>query len=142
MGCGVGRYIAYEQYLHHGRPTVGLAPTLEWEACLNFVATCTASVPVLLHVLKELGTVHLLTTSHSRSERGSSYPLSSLASRRGGRVEPDAAGGVHPSPDAMTKDARVRDVELGERQPPSSSGATASLGGRRSSYGSEVGILR
>jgi hypothetical protein len=35
---------------------------------------------VLLHMLAELGSVHLLTTNHSRSGRGSGYQLSTLES--------------------------------------------------------------
>lgn len=139
-GCGVGSYFASEQYLRHGRPSVGLAPTLSWEVWLNFVATFTASVPVLLHAIRGFGTNHLLATTHTRSGRGSSHPLNSLASRHGEGADAGAAGGVHPSAGVTGKVAGVNEVELGEVRQPSASGTTASLR-RQSSYGSEVRIL-
>jgi hypothetical protein len=79
-GSTVGRHVAYGGYLREGRPSIDLAPTLVWDACLIFFGVLAASVPVLLHMLAELGSVHLLTTNHSRSGRGSGHQLSTLES--------------------------------------------------------------
>jgi hypothetical protein len=74
------RHVAYAKYLRDGRVSIDLAPTLVWEACLVFSGVLMASVPVLLQRLAELGSVHLLSTNHIRSGRGSSYQLSTLES--------------------------------------------------------------
>jgi len=79
-GARVGRHVAYGEYLRVGRASVDLAPTLVWESILIFLGVLTASVPVLMHVLAELGTAHLLTTNHTSSGKESSHQLSTLKS--------------------------------------------------------------
>lgn len=127
----VARNLVYGGYIDHGKPSIDLAPTLVWDASLIFLAILTASVPVLIHMLRELSTAHLLTTNHSRSGRGSSHQLSTLESgtsvkRRAGVDDGNAVG--------------EDDVKLGD-DGRSVSAATISHSGRPSLQGSEVAIL-
>lgn len=93
-GATVGHHVAYGEYLRNGRPSIDLAPTLAWDACLIFSGILTASVPVLIRVLAELGTAHLLTTSHSRSGQESSHQSSTLESGETVKGEAGVMGGT------------------------------------------------
>lgn len=93
-GATVGHHVAYGEYLHDGRSSIDLAPTLAWEAFLIFSGILTASVPVLIHMLAELGTAHLLTTNHSRSGQGSSHQLSTRESGKTVKGEAGVTGGT------------------------------------------------
>lgn len=93
-GVTVGRHVAYGEYLHDGRPSIDLAQTICWEASLVFSGIFTASVPVFLHMLAELGTAHLLSTNHISSGGGSSHQLSALESGTGMQGRSGAKGDV------------------------------------------------
>jgi hypothetical protein len=79
-GLIVGHHVAYGRYLRSGRPSIDLAPTLDLEEGLVLVGISTASIPVFLHMLAGLGSTHLLTMNHSRSDGTSSHQLSALES--------------------------------------------------------------
>lgn len=134
-GSTVGRHIAYQKYLRRGRPNIDLAPTLIWDEVLLFLAIFTASVPVLMHMLRDLGSVHLLTDKHSRSGGESSNPLSTSESGAGikkASVTKECAG---------ANVFELDNIERAANDTQSESIAT-SRGGRRLSEGSEVAILR
>ncbi|KAM0714582.1 hypothetical protein Q7P37_009878 [Cladosporium fusiforme] len=130
-GLTVGRCLAYGEYVDHGRASIDLAPTLVWDASMVFSAILTASVPVLLHMLRDLSTAHLLTTNHSRSGRGSAHQLSTLESGTGGKMRAGVDDG-----DAVGED----DFKLGD-DGHSVSATTTPQSGRPSLQGSEVAIL-
>jgi hypothetical protein len=67
-GLTTAHHVAYGKYPYDGRPSIDLAPTLVWGECLIFSGTLTTSVPVLLHMLAELGSTHLLTANHISSD--------------------------------------------------------------------------
>jgi hypothetical protein len=143
-GSTVGRHVTYGGYLRDGRPSIDLVPTLVWDACLIFFGVLTASVPVLLHMLAELGSVHLLTTNHSRSGRGSGYQLSTLES--GASMKRDAgrdngkADGMSAYVSAGKNAPTVNDVRSDDY------GSNVSIAttpyGRRMSWDSQAAILK
>jgi hypothetical protein len=142
-GSTVGRHVAHGGFLRDGRPSIDLAPTLVWDACLIFFGVLTASVPVLLHMLAELGSVHLLTTNHSRSGRGSGYQLSTLES--GASTKRDAGR------DTGEAEGMTAYVSAGENAPtvddvrPGGDGSNVSVATtqywRRTSWDSQAAIL-
>lgn len=134
-GLTVGRYLAYGEYIGHGRASIDLAPTLVWDTCLVFSAILMASVPVLLQMLRELSTAHLLTTNHSRSGRRSSHQLSILESGTGVRRRAGGDGGNAAGENGVKLD------DDGDDDSHSVSAATTSQMGRPSLQGSEVAIL-
>lgn len=134
-GSTVGRHITYQEYLRRGRTNIDLAPTLIWDEFLLFLAISTASVPVLMHVLSDLGSVHLLTNKHSRSDGESSHPLSTLESGTGSKK--DSATKECPDPNVFELDNIKRAADDTQ-----SESVATSQGGRRPSEGSEVTILR
>lgn len=135
-GLTVGRYLAYGKYVDHGRASIDLAPTLVWDASVLFAAILTASVPVLLHTLRELSTAHLLTTNHSRSGRGSSHQLSTLESGTGG----NGTGGKMRAGADDDNAMGGYDFKHGDDGHSMSTTTTPQFG-RPSSQGSEVAIL-
>jgi hypothetical protein len=93
----VAHYVAYEKYLRDGRLGIDLATILVLEACLIFSGILTASVPVLLHMLAEFGSIHLLKTNHISS----SYQLSALALNNLAGVQ-DGGGGYRSGASAAS----------------------------------------
>jgi hypothetical protein len=126
----VVRHVAYARYLRDGRTSIDLAPTLVWEACLVFTGVLTASVPVFLQRLAELGSLHLLSTNHIRTGRGSSYQLSTLES---GTVGKPRVGLAEWSA------GEISGEEYGDGA--SRDDGSVSFVGRRPSQGSQVQIL-
>jgi hypothetical protein len=129
------RHVAYAKYLRDGRTSIDLAPTLVWEACLTFTGILTASVPVLLQRLAKLGSVHLLSTNHVRTGRGSSYQLSTLESGTAGKPK---VGLVEESAGENSGEECGDGASHDDR---SVSFVTSFQPGRRHSQGSQVQIL-
>jgi hypothetical protein len=139
VGMTVGYHLAYANYSRRGRPSIGLAPSLVWGACLEFFAILTASVPVLVHMLRELGPTHLLTTNHTSTGGGSSYQLSALES---GRVVKGGTGVVREDVDTIGRDVGSAFGNAGDDDDHRSvSFATTTQCGRRPSQDSEAAIL-
>jgi hypothetical protein len=140
VGVTVVCHLAYAKYLQRGRPSIGLAPLLVWGACLEFFAILTASVPVLVHKLRELGPTHLLTINNTSTGGRSSYQLSALESVR---VVKGGTSVVREDVGTTGRDIGIAFGNAGDDDDDhrSVSFATTTQYGRRPSQDSEAAIL-